>query len=55
MPVAVLDGLGAMGHGVTPVPAQRSWGPASIIRILEDGSVHAAADPRMSTASVSSD
>jgi gamma-glutamyltranspeptidase/glutathione hydrolase len=52
MPAPVIDGLVSRGHDPTSVPAQRAWGPVSIIRITEDGTRHAAADPRVSTASV---
>lgn len=52
MPSAVIDGLSSRGHDPIAVPAQRAWGPASIIRIAEDGTRRAAADPRVSTASV---
>jgi gamma-glutamyltranspeptidase/glutathione hydrolase len=52
MPKGVVDGLAVRGHRVTVVPAQRGWGPASIIRPTGDGSYHAAADPRVSTAAV---
>jgi hypothetical protein len=52
MPGRVIDGLGVRGHDVTVVPAQRGWGPVSIIRRTRDGSFHAAADPRVSTAAV---
>ena len=55
MPAAVVSGLGTRGHAVSTVPAQRAWGPASIIRIAEDGTRHAAADPRVSTTSVAAD
>lgn len=48
----VVAGLETRGHAVSVVPAQRAWGPASIIRISEDGTRHAAADPRVSTTSV---
>lgn len=52
MPSTVIDGLKSRGHDPRHVPAQRAWGPVSIIRIAEDGTRHAAADPRVSTASV---
>lgn len=52
MPAAVIAGLQSRGHAVTVVPAQRAWGPASIIRVAADGTRHAAADPRVSTTSV---
>jgi gamma-glutamyltranspeptidase/glutathione hydrolase len=52
MPSTVIEGLEARGHHVASVPAQRAWGPASIVRIAADGTRHAAADPRVSTASV---
>lgn len=52
MPTSVLDGLRARGHNPAVMPAQRDWGPASIIRIEDDGTRHAAADPRITTASV---
>ncbi|NNC93604.1 MAG: gamma-glutamyltranspeptidase [Acidimicrobiia bacterium] len=52
MPSAVTSGLETRGHAVSLVPAQRAWGPASIIRITDDGTRHAAADPRVSTTAV---
>ncbi|RZV45272.1 MAG: gamma-glutamyltranspeptidase, partial [Acidimicrobiia bacterium] len=52
MPSTVIDGLRSRGHAPISVPAQRAWGPVSIIRIADDGTRHAAADPRVSTASV---
>lgn len=52
MPEQVVAALGERGHVVSVVPAQRGWGPASIIRLLDDGLFHAAADPRVSTAAV---
>jgi gamma-glutamyltranspeptidase/glutathione hydrolase len=52
MPSGVVSGLEVRGHAVSMVPAQRAWGPASIIRIAADGTRHAAADPRVSTAAV---
>jgi gamma-glutamyltranspeptidase len=52
MSAEVVAGLKTRGHAVSVVPAQRAWGPASIIRIAEDGTRHAAADPRVSTTSV---
>ncbi|MCP4249773.1 MAG: gamma-glutamyltranspeptidase, partial [bacterium] len=52
MASAVIAGLEARGHDPVVLPAQRAWGPASIIRIAEDGTRHAAADPRVTTASV---
>jgi gamma-glutamyltranspeptidase/glutathione hydrolase len=52
MPAGVVSGLETRGHAVSLVPAQRAWGPASIIRVAEDGTRHAAADPRVSTTSV---
>lgn len=48
----VVEGLSVRGHAVTRVPAQRAWGPVSIIRRDSDGTLHAAADPRVSTAAV---
>ncbi len=51
MPSAVVAGLRTRGHAVEVVPAQPGWGPASIIRIDAAGTRHAAADPRISTAS----
>lgn len=53
MPAAVIDGLAERGHDVATVPAQRAWGPVSIIRMVGDGTHHAAADPRISTATAS--
>ncbi len=53
MPAAVIEGLAARGHDVTTVPAQRAWGPVSVIRTAGDGIHHAAADPRISTAAAS--
>ena len=52
MPGGVVEGLGVRGHHVRMVPAQRGWGPASIIRPTEGGRFVAAADPRVSTAAV---
>lgn len=52
IPSGVVDGLSDRGHTVTRVPAQRAWGPVSVVRIDEDGTRHAAADPRVSTAAV---
>ncbi|MGI9648188.1 MAG: gamma-glutamyltransferase family protein [Acidimicrobiia bacterium] len=52
IPSGVVAGLIDRGHAVVPVPAQRAWGPVSIIRFAEDGTRHAAADPRVSTAAV---
>jgi gamma-glutamyltranspeptidase len=52
IPLSVVDGLGERGHAVTRVAAQRAWGPVSVVRIDKDGTRHAAADPRVSTAAV---
>jgi len=52
MPAEVVAGLGARGHAPMVVAAQAGWGPVSIIRVGDDGIRHAAADPRVSTASV---
>ncbi len=52
MASGVMHGLESRGHDPLTVPAQRAWGPASIIRITEDGTRLAAADPRVSTAAV---
>ena len=52
IPAQVVDGLTERGHNVTLIERQRDWGPAAIIRVLEDGTRDGAADPRVSTASV---
>jgi gamma-glutamyltranspeptidase/glutathione hydrolase len=52
MPSEVVAGLESRGHSLSLVSAQRAWGPASIIRVAADGTRHAAADPRVSTAAV---
>jgi gamma-glutamyltranspeptidase/glutathione hydrolase len=50
MPKSVTAGLVDRGHHPSVVPEQRDWGPVSIIRIGDDGTRHAAADPRITTA-----
>ena len=52
IPTRVAAGLTELGHDVGLVERQRDWGPAAIIRLLEDGTREGAADPRVSTASV---
>ena len=56
MPSAVVAGLGAFGHHVEPGPERAvGWGPVSVIAVDGDGTRHAAADPRVSTASAGGD
>lgn len=56
MPDAVSSGLADRGHAVEQRPARQvGWGPVSIIAIDEAGVHHAAADPRVSTASAQGD
>ena len=52
IPDEVVAGLSERGHQVGVVERQRDWGPAAIIRVLEDGTRAGAADSRVSTASV---
>ncbi|MEE8267438.1 MAG: hypothetical protein V3R97_00855, partial [Gemmatimonadales bacterium] len=52
IPTQVAAGLTKRGHNVGLVERQRDWGPAAIIRLLENGAREGAADPRVSTASV---
>ena len=48
---AVVSGLRQRGHEVTVGPdLPQGWGPVSVIAIEPDGTRHAAADPRVSTA-----
>ncbi|HEX5630353.1 MAG TPA: gamma-glutamyltransferase, partial [Acidimicrobiia bacterium] len=50
-PDAVVSGLRTRGHDVTTGPdLPQGWGPVSVIAIEADGTRHAAADPRVSTA-----
>ncbi|MGH8926055.1 MAG: gamma-glutamyltransferase family protein [Acidimicrobiia bacterium] len=47
----VIDGLRARGHQVEVAEGlQSGWGPVGVIKVSPDGSVEAAADPRVATA-----
>ena len=51
MPEGVVGGLGARGHTVTQAADYPpGWGPVSIVVVDPDGTRHAAADPRVTTA-----
>jgi len=51
MPRAVVAGLTDRGHQIERVPGRpQGWGPVSIIAADADGALHAASDPRVTTA-----
>ena len=51
MPGAVVAGLADRGHEIERVPGRpQEWGPVSIIAADPDGTLHAASDPRVTTA-----
>ncbi len=48
---AIVTGLAGRGHQIERVPGRpRGWGPVSIIAADPDGTLHPAADPRVTTA-----
>ncbi|HEX2420071.1 MAG TPA: gamma-glutamyltransferase, partial [Acidimicrobiia bacterium] len=54
-PTEIVDGLRARGHQVEIAKGlQGGWGPVGVIRVSPDGSVEAAADPRVGTAAAES-
>jgi len=51
MPATVVSGLEDRGHEIERVPGRPpAWGPVGIITSDPDGNLHAAADPRVTTA-----